>query len=320
MARPVMDDEEIWEFAPGAFCLRTDYPETADAPLWVYVLRGEQTLMCDAATSTSYDAILKRSFARLGWTAADIDWLLITHGHPDHTGAARALRADGSTCRVAAPLDDVPWIESFDRQWREFWEDLPGAVDVDPVRQVFLDQSGGDLQVDLILRDGDTLDLGDRSMRAVFTRGHTRGHSAYFDESAGILLTGDIGLGRSIGTISGTSNYPALYVDVDDHLAGLYRLRELPFEWLCPAHVRPLPRAHGLALIDEAIALVDEVEAIVADAISSGPISLRSVATVLGEHFGMNPPVWAHTAFVARAHLSRLARKGLAEPWWSPVG
>lgn len=313
-----MTDSTFREFAPGIYCLPTDYPETVGAPLWLYLFRDRENVLCDAATSTTFEARLRGSLAGLGLSAADVHWALLTHGHPDHTGAVWDLRAAGSSVKVAAPLDDVPWIESFDRQWREFWQSAPGVVDVDPSYAAFREQSGGDLPVDRILRDGDILETGDRRFRAVFTRGHTPGHSAYLEESSGVLLTGDLGLGRSIASSDGSSQYPALYLDVDDHLAGLDRIREISFEWLCAAHALPVARDEALRLVDAAVALVDEVEQLVLDAVlsASGAVTLRSLAEKLAQHLGMAPPVWMHTALVARAHLDRAARRGLLEPAW----
>jgi glyoxylase-like metal-dependent hydrolase (beta-lactamase superfamily II) len=309
---------EPWEFASGVFRLRTDYPETVGAPLWLYLFRDSESVLCDAATATTFDATLRGDLARLGMVPADVTWALLTHGHPDHTGAIHSLRAAGSSIRVAAPIGDVTWIESFDRQWREFWEDLPGVVDVAPVRDEFKAQSGGDVMVDRLLRDGDLLEAGSRRFRTILTRGHTWGHSAYLEESTGVLLTGDIGVGRSIASTDGSSQYPALYLDVDDHLEGLLRLRATPFDWMCAAHLSPVPRGEALALIDTAIALVDEVDQLVLDMVltTDQAVDLRDIAAALGRHLGMLPEVWAHTAFVARAHLNRAARRGLVAPSW----
>lgn len=312
----------VREVAPGVFCIPTDYPEVGDAPLWVYVVRGGQTALSDGAVTSTYDAVLKGAFAEIGIAAADVDWLLLTHGHPDHTGAARALRAAGSPFKVAAPLEDAAWVESFGRQWHDFWEAHPGVVDVAPHYEEQLRMSGGDLAVDRLLRDGELFDLGERRLRVVQTRGHTRGHCAYYDEDARVLLSGDVGLGRTTPSSSGRSNFLPLYTDVEDHLAGLRRLRALPFDVLCPAHHEPVGRDEGLALIDEAIAFVEELDGVVLGMLADGggTVTTAQVARALGEHVGMVPAVWAHTAYVARAHLSRAAARGLVAPSWTTPG
>lgn len=42
-----------------------------------------------------------------------------------------------------------------------------------------------------VLNDGDSIDLGGRTLRAIHTPGHSVGHVAYFDEAAGLLFSGD---------------------------------------------------------------------------------------------------------------------------------
>ena len=309
----------IREVSPDVFCLPTDYPQVADAPLFVYLIRGGQTALSDAATSSTYDAVLRDAFSELSFTAADLDWLLLTHAHPDHTGAAKSLREAGSRLRVAAPLQAVAWTESFDRQWHEFWNAHPGVVDIAPHQEELSAMSGGDLTVDRILRDDELFDLGKRQLRVVQTRGHTVGHCAYFDETNRVLFSGDVGLGRTTPSSSGKTNFLPLYVDVEDHVTGLQRLRDLPFEVMCPAHHEPVEREEGLALIDEALEFVDEIDAIVLDALarSGSSATLSHLSRTLGEHFGMVPSVWLHTACVAHAHLQRAAGRGLVEPAWN---
>ncbi|MBN9608237.1 MAG: hypothetical protein BGO26_20610 [Actinobacteria bacterium 69-20] len=311
----------VTELVPGFYQVATDYPDVADAPEWLYLGTGAGSFMADAACASTWDATLKHAFAELGMDASGLDWVLITHGHPDHTGAVNSLRRAGSRCQVAASLTDARWIESFDRQWQEFWRAYPGVVDVEPALADMRAMSGGDLRVDRVLRDGDRLEIGDWIIDVLETRAHTPGHTAYFERTSGVLMTGDLALGRVIPTASGTSVFGPLYRDVDEQLAALHRLRELPFTWVCPAHFAAKPRDEGLALIDEAIAMIDENESVVMAAATAGrSVSLRDIAGALGEHWGMNPAVWVHSTYVADAHLRRAAREGRLEPRWGAPG
>lgn len=313
--------DEVREVAPGVYALPTDYPQVADAPLWIYLIRGPQNTLSDAACATTYDAVLRDQLRSLGLGAADIDWLLLTHAHPDHTGAAPSLRADGSRFRVAAPLDAVGWAESFDRQWVEFWEAFPGVVDVAPHRAELAEMAGGDLMVDHVLRDGEVFNCGDRRLLTVQTRDHTPGHCAYFDEVNRVLFSGDVGLGGTTPSSSGASNFLPLYIDVNDYVAALRRLRALPFDVLCPAHHEAVDRARGLELIDESLAFVDEVERLVLDAVatSTDGVTLKEIARRVGESAGMEPAVWLHSAYVTQAHLRRAAQQGLVVQAWQTV-
>jgi glyoxylase-like metal-dependent hydrolase (beta-lactamase superfamily II) len=63
--------------------------------------------------------VFAEAFARIGVDPAEISWLLLTHGHPDHMGGHPTLRPH-APFSVAAPLEDVIWVESVERQWHDF--------------------------------------------------------------------------------------------------------------------------------------------------------------------------------------------------------
>lgn len=306
---------EPTEVADGVFCIPTDYPEVADAPLFVHLLRGASATLIDCGVPSTWSAVLEDALPRIGVAPAELEWLVLTHGHPDHMGGHPTLLPH-SRSRVAAPLEDVVWVESVERQWRNFWDRFPGTMPVAGIRDEIVAMCGGDLAVDLILRDGDVFESGGRSLRVVQTRGHTRGHCALFEEATGVLFTGDSVQGHGIAASSGTSAFAPLYEDVDDCLEGLERLRALPFTVLCGAHLAPLGRAEGLALIDASTAFVHETDTLVRELVAHArePLSVPDVAAAIGRVTGTNPPVSMQTISTAVAHLEHVARAGLAEP------
>jgi glyoxylase-like metal-dependent hydrolase (beta-lactamase superfamily II) len=234
-------------------------------------------------------------------------------GHPGLRGRA--------SFKVAAPLEDVIWVESVDRQWHDFWDTFPGAFSLDSEREGIVAMCGGDLPVDRILRDGETFELGERKLEVVLTRGHTRGHCALFERATGLLFSGDVVQIYGIRTSSGKSVYAPLYDDVDDYVHGLERLRALPFTKLCPAHFLPVDRDEGLELIDRSIAFTGEMDRLVADLLAraDGPLTTADVATEVGRFCGTDPPVSIQTVYAATAHLKRAARNGIARPQWAPA-
>ena len=312
-----------FEIAPGTFCVETEYPEVADAPLWVYVLRDASTGVCaliDCGVPSTYERVFKRAFPMIGVDVADIGWIVLTHGHPDHMGGHPGLQGK-APFKVAAPLEDVIWVESVDRQWHDFWDTFPGAFSLEAERDGIVAMCGGDLPVDRILRDGETFELGDRKLEVVLTRGHTRGHCALFERETGLLFSGDVVQAYGVPTSSGRSVYAPLYDDVEDYLQGLERLRVLPFAKLCPAHVLPLDRDEALELIDRSIAFTVEMDTLVADLLARAdrPLSTADVASAVGVFCGTNPPVSIQTVYAATAHLKRAARNGLALLRWAPA-
>ena len=64
---------------------------------------------------------------------------------------------------------------------------------------------------DVLLDDGDALDLPGRRVRVVWTPGHTPGHICLYDADHGVLLTGDHLLPRispNIGLTPGSMDSP----------------------------------------------------------------------------------------------------------------
>jgi glyoxylase-like metal-dependent hydrolase (beta-lactamase superfamily II) len=316
----VIDDP--FEVAPDTFCLATEYPDVADAPLWIYLIRDPSSGACalsDCAVPTTYERVLEHGLPLIGVESSQVAWLLLTHGHPDHMGGHPGIRPHASF-KVAAPLEDVIWVESVDRQWHDFWDAFPGSFSLaEEDGDAIVAMCGGDLGVDLILRDGDTFELGARRLEVVLTRGHTRGHCAFFERATGLLFSGDMIQGYGIPSSSGRSVFAPLYDDVDDYLWGLERLRALPFTTLCPAHVLPMDRDQGLALIDRSIAFTQEMDRLVAGlfAHAEGPVTLQDVATAIGVFCGTSPPVAMQTVYAASAHLKRASRFGVAVPQWA---
>lgn len=157
--------------------------------------------------------------------------LLLTHGHPDHAGAAAALAA-----RLGAPVLGA---------WgRETTEDGSGA-------------SGPPTGVDFRpLADGERVATDAGELVAVSTPGHAREHLVFHWPQEAAVFVGDLVLGAGETTWVGA--YPGC---VADYLASLERVERLGPRILLPAHGPPvteaalhieLYRAHRLARIGQA--------------------------------------------------------------------
>ncbi|MCU1489064.1 MAG: beta-lactamase domain protein [Acidimicrobiaceae bacterium] len=312
------------DLGSGVFQLPTDYPEVCNAPLWTYLLLdGDKFALIDPGIRSTMGATLEGSVRELGLGLDDLDLLLATHGHPDHSGGQSSWGVEAPGARIAAPLEDAPWVESFDRQWTRFWDDYPGTLDLSSSRDFLASLCVPEPTVDVLLRDGDSVAIGERMLDVVETRGHTWGHCAYFDRTSSMLFTGDAVQGRGIPSCDGATVFAPLYVDVAEARWGLRRLLALPFEWLCPAHVPPMMRDEGLQFLQASLDFIDEVDALAREMVSDrapAPLLTSELAMRIGKLIGTDPPLTPQSVPTARAHLYALAREGLLESAWIPRG
>jgi hydroxyacylglutathione hydrolase len=102
-----------------------------------------------------------------GWRITD---LLVTHHHADHVQGIPAVRAAFPDVRVVGPVKEAARI---------------GGLDVE-------------------VKEGDTIEVGELRARVIETPGHTAGHIVYLFEDDQILFAGDtlfsLGCGRVLET------------------------------------------------------------------------------------------------------------------------
>jgi glyoxylase-like metal-dependent hydrolase (beta-lactamase superfamily II) len=187
------------------------------ANLWH--LRGrDHDLLIDCGTGVS--ALASVLLDRFGREPV----LVLTHGHLDHMGSAHEFAEVW-----AHPLERVD-------------DPAPGSLHGPTLAaEVGLDWSPPDLLVTARphdgydpatyrvppatvtrhLTDGDTIDLGDRSLTVLHLPGHTPGSIALFDPADGTLFSGDV-VYDDVLLDNLTGSDPARYAD------SLRRLRELP--------------------------------------------------------------------------------------------
>ena len=159
-------------------------PFTVPAPagtikrfVYVYLICGEQVTLIDSGVAGSEEQIF--SYLDSIGRKKEINRLLLTHSHPDHIGAARAIHAD-TGCAVLAGDVEQSWIEDTDKQVRE--RPVPG----------FNTLVGGPVTVSRIIAAGDRLDLGKGlTLEVIATPGHSAGSLSFFLGKDGALFSGD---------------------------------------------------------------------------------------------------------------------------------
>ena len=152
-----------------------------------YLLTGADGLaLVDVGSAASIDALLAGVRAA-GFDPADIVSLILTHVHLDHAGATGPLvrelpRARVYVHRIGAPhlIDPTRLISSATRIYGDQMEVLWGRMEPVPAERLS------------IVDDGDEIDAGGRTLRALYTPGHAIHHIALYDEERGVAFPGDV--------------------------------------------------------------------------------------------------------------------------------
>lgn len=231
---------EVTEVAPGVFHARATHTS------WVLVTDGTEVTLIDCGYPGDRGR-LTASLERIGRSVADITAILLTHAHTDHIGCAEYLRraygvpvwvhereaanARGERIEQIAPTTIL----------RMLWHPavLRWFVDIVGLRAVRPERLGAVST----FTDG-ALDVPGAPV-AVFTPGHTSGHTCFHLPRQGALIVGD-----ALMTAHALTKGPdvpqmvprAFHSDPAQARASLQRLRGLAAQVVVPGHG---PAFHG---------------------------------------------------------------------------
>jgi len=198
----------------------------------VYLLEDPDGLtIIDAGLGLAAAKILKQ-LGEKGHSPKDVKRLLITHAHPDHIGGLRALQqATGATVVCSAP--EKPYIEGSQPIPRAPKADLHGfsrlmygeaTLNPEPV------------PVNRTLHDGEIMPDVLSGLQAVFTPGHSPGHTSYWHAEKGILFSGDV-IMRMVGL---SLPIAAFTPSMTENKRSIKRVVELSPRIFCFGHGDPL--------------------------------------------------------------------------------
>jgi hydroxyacylglutathione hydrolase len=156
--------------------------------------------------------LLKERLAELELRPEDINFIILTHEHFDHTGATAYFHETAVVAahRLAAnklDLQDefVTLNKTRNQPDKEFW-------------------------VDIWLEDDSIIDLGNYELRVIHTPGHTSGCICLYESREGLLFTGDTMFsGGTLSEIATSGN-------VSDYMNSVQRLSCLKVKEIYPGH------------------------------------------------------------------------------------
>jgi hydroxyacylglutathione hydrolase len=151
---------------------------------YTYFIDADEPALVDTAIAGSPEQVFRPGLADEGRRIEDIRWILLTHGHPDHAGGvAETKQATAGAARIAVHEADAEVVRRRTAHADELVdfttvyfgaeraESLPGILDY------FI---GGETEPDLLLKGGETLDLGGATLDVIATPGHSPGALTYW--------------------------------------------------------------------------------------------------------------------------------------------
>jgi glyoxylase-like metal-dependent hydrolase (beta-lactamase superfamily II) len=166
-----------------------------------YLIEDEPLTLIDTGPNSGKSLdVLAQGLAERGHRIEDLGLIVITHQHMDHLGLLEIV-ARRSGAEVAALGLLAPYIESFRRSAAaddEFAQDVMRrhGVPAELVTALGLVGEayrafGSSGHVTRRLLDGDTLELRDRTLRALHRPGHSPSDTIFLDEQRRMLFAGD---------------------------------------------------------------------------------------------------------------------------------
>jgi hydroxyacylglutathione hydrolase len=177
-----------------------------DRFVYVFIHFGREITLIDTGVASS-EGMIFDTIRGKGRNPEEISRILLTHSHPDHIGAARAIQ-EATGCSVGAHPNEISWIEDVNLQERE--RPVPG----------FHDLVRGSVHVDHVLRDGDFIHLQDDTVLEVLScPGHSPGSASFYSRKDGHLFSGD--------TIPVPGDLP-IYDDVAASVRSIQKMSAIP--------------------------------------------------------------------------------------------
>ncbi len=315
--------EGAWPVAPGVHRIPLPLPMDGLRAVNVYAIEADDgVVLVDGgwAIPEARD-LLDRCLRSIGSGFDDIRRFLVTHVHRDHFTLATVL-AHELGVDIALGLPEKPALDLLHHR-HELTENpflaVLASAGAQEVAEAWAAGGPPPDEAEIWLRptswlDGDQeVPVGDRTLDAVHTPGHTPGHFVFADRPGGLLFAGD----HVLPTITPSIGFsvPPTPNPLGDFLASLSRMLTLPDLRLLPAHGPVAPSSHA-----RAHELLDHHEHRLSDSLAAVPHDGATTAAAVAGHLGWTRHEHPYdtldvfnqgmAAMETKAHLDLLVARG----------
>jgi glyoxylase-like metal-dependent hydrolase (beta-lactamase superfamily II) len=210
----------VFEVAEGITAIDTFYAGR-ERYTAAYLLAGTEPAIVETGPATSFEPVVA-GLERLGIGERDLAHIAVTHIHLDHAGGVwriaerfpdaavsvheRGARHLADPTRLRASVESIYGARTM--------ASLFGAVEPVAAQRI------------RPLEDDALIDLGGRTLRAVYTPGHAKHHMALEDSATGAVFTGDaLGIHPPQAGVLRPATPPPDY-DLELAIASIERIRE----------------------------------------------------------------------------------------------
>jgi glyoxylase-like metal-dependent hydrolase (beta-lactamase superfamily II) len=231
--------------------IKIPLPHIGSVNAWL--MRGDPLTLIDTGPfgDEAIDA-LERGLAGEGLRVEDLELVLVTHHHLDHSGLAATIAArSGATIaaldRAAEYGDHYVERSETDRRYSHAMMRHHGVSDAiiesNEGFWQFIRDASDPYHTTQVLTDGDVIRAGGRDLRVVARPGHSTTDTLFVDDQDRLAFVGD----HLLASISSnTEVYPAVEPDGTrprarvEYLAALSRTAEMPLARLLSGHGDPI--------------------------------------------------------------------------------
>ena len=169
---------------------------------------------------------ISRDIKKLGYSLSDVENIVLTHYHIDHTGNLLKLKQI-TGANIIAHIDDVPYIEG------RLPHPCPKALKHLKFMERFWNPDPVD--VDVKVKDGDILPiLG--GIKIIHTPGHTLGSISLHIPQEDALIIGDL----LANTFKLSLPSREFTVDIKEEIQSINKIADMKFNIVCFGHGLPL--------------------------------------------------------------------------------
>lgn len=157
-----------------------------------------------------------------------LDYIILTHSHYDHAGGSPYFKRAFPESKVvsgkyASYVFTRPGAVKLIKEMSDFAATLYGITEYEDLT--------GEIRTDIEVEGGDVIDMGEFTLLAVPSPGHTKCSFSYYSPEAKLLIASE-----TLGVLAGYTITPCCLVSYDDTIESIKRASKLGAEAILFSH------------------------------------------------------------------------------------